>query len=156
MALILLDAGLVGLAVLRRNDPGIEGRHFRAWYAATAQMAHQFALAEVTRYEVRRGLLHKGSTAKLARLDLLTEATLSVPASRTTWDRAAEFWAKLRHEGRPTAEDGSLDGDAILAATAIILATEQSRRVIVATTNVRHLAWFGVDARPWGAIADDE
>lgn len=156
MALVLLDAGLVGLATLHRDDPGVEGRAFRAWYGATAGSFHRFALADVTRYEARRGLLHKQSSAKLRRLDFLTLATLPVPTSTPAWDLAAEFWARLRRAGRPTAGDGSLDGDAVLAATATVLAAEptQTRRVVVATTNVRHLGWFGIDARDWRDIAD--
>jgi hypothetical protein len=55
---------------------------------------------------------------------------------------AAELWAQARSGGYATAADEALDGDVILAAQARILATLQSRTVVVATTNVGHLAYF--------------
>ena len=60
--------------------------------------------------------------------------------------------APLRKLGRPTAHPHALDADAILAAQAS-LCGGPGDEVIVATTNVGHLARFpGIDARPWDTI----
>jgi hypothetical protein len=52
--------------------------------------------------------------------------------------KAAEFWAQVRRQGRPTADDKALDGDVILAAQAAILG-QMEDTVLIATTNVGHL-----------------
>jgi hypothetical protein len=64
--------------------------------------------------------------------------------------QAAEFWAEARLTGRPTADPKELDGDVILAAQAHRLALAGDE-VVVATTNVAHLARF-VPARKWDEI----
>lgn len=64
--------------------------------------------------------------------------------------QAAEFWAKARQQGRPTAPDLALDADVILAAQATILA-RQGDPVVIATTNVGHLARFA-SAQHWQHI----
>jgi hypothetical protein len=62
--------------------------------------------------------------------------------------RAAELWALARQQGQPTAADTDLDADVILAAQALTLTAST---VIVATTNVGHLARF-VSAELWQNI----
>jgi len=49
-----------------------------------------------------------------------------------------------------------LDADAILAGVAATMA-DPTDRVVIATTNVRHLGWFpGIDAREWQTISPEE
>jgi hypothetical protein len=64
---------------------------------------------------------------------------------------AAQFWARARNQGTPTASGDALDCDIILAAQAAQLAAESADRVVIATTNVRHLALFA-EARYWNQI----
>jgi hypothetical protein len=52
--------------------------------------------------------------------------------------KAAELWARVGNEGKPTADNKSLDGDVILAAQAILVAN-YGHEVIVATSNAKHL-----------------
>jgi len=61
---------------------------------------------------------------------------------------AARFWAEARQQGQPTADDKTIDADVILAAQA---STLQASDVVVATTNVGHLARF-VSAELWQDI----
>jgi hypothetical protein len=65
--------------------------------------------------------------------------------------KAAEFWARARNQGQPTAPDLSLDADTILAGQAARLA-EEGWEVVVATTNPKHLERFA-GARLWRDIA---
>lgn len=154
MALILLDAGVVGLPIAEANNrdaqPRDEGQAARAWFSSS-ETIHSFVIADVTRYEVLRGLLLKGSSAKLRRLNDLLARTIALTIDGATWERAAHIWAEVRKRGLPTAHDQSLDGDAVLAAVASLLA-EAGDPVVVATTNVRHLDRLGTDARGWRDI----
>jgi hypothetical protein len=61
--------------------------------------------------------------------------------------KAAELWAQIRKQGKSTADDRALDGDVILAAQATLLARE-GNNIVIATTNVGHLARF-VQAKQW-------
>jgi hypothetical protein len=62
--------------------------------------------------------------------------------------KAAELWAQVRQQGRPTADPKELDGDVILAAQTLLLGTPD---VVVATTNVGHLARY-VNAKHWQEV----
>lgn len=63
----------------------------------------------------------------------------------STGVRSARFWALARRQGTPTASDKALDGDMILAGQAT---TFDERDVVIATTNVGHLARW-VPAEEW-------
>ena len=73
-----------------------------------------------------------------------------IPLTDEALRLAAELWAKARQEGRPTADSKELDIDVILAAQALPFGVAASD-VVVATTNVRHLAQF-VAAKHWTGI----
>lgn len=105
-------------------------------------------LPEIADYEVRRELLRAGKISSISRLDLLVSTTHYLPLSTTAMRKAAELWAVARITGMPTAADKALDGDVILAAQAVTLVTSA---VVIATTNVGHLARF-VPAEDWKSI----
>jgi hypothetical protein len=62
-----------------------------------------------------------------------------------------KFWARARNIGRQSTGDSGLDADMILAAQAFEMARSNGE-VLIATTNVRHLALFS-PARHWRAIS---
>ncbi len=73
--------------------------------------------------------------------------------------RAAELWADVRKEGKPTADNKALDGDVILAAQAIILQDEMllesdlaQDKVIIATGNKKHLSILFASTENWQEI----
>ncbi len=107
-------------------------------------------LPEIVDYEHRRKLLHLGSTNSLLYLDESKENIAYEPLTTEAMLRAAQLWADARKRGLPTAPEGRLDVDVILAAQALGPAGEGGE-VVVATTNPRHLSRF-VDARDWRDI----
>ncbi|RUS99201.1 hypothetical protein DSM106972_079030 [Dulcicalothrix desertica PCC 7102] len=59
------------------------------------------------------------------------------------------MWGWARSTGQSTAQSAALDGDVILAATAIIAAQDFGKRVIIATTNVKDLQRYHTDTHHW-------
>ena len=147
--IILLDAGLIGLLASAPHLPAvIEGK---AWLEGHLGQ-NEVTIPDVAAYEVLRELIRLGATEKLIRLDDLRARLFSAEVTEDAWDKAAEFWALVRKAGKPTASPDALDADAILAGVAATIATPGDA-VVIATTNVRHLARFpGIDARPWREV----
>ena len=98
-------------------------------------------IPEIIDYEVRRELIRIGSTASLRRLDALKIEFEYLPLDTVAMLLAAEFWAIVRRQGRPTAPPEAIDVDCILAAQAETAARPGDSSVI-ATTNVAHLVRF--------------
>ena len=65
---------------------------------------------------------------------------------------SAELWAETRRLGLPTAELNNIDADVIIGATCQLIQEEYpGQRLIVATTNVKHLSRF-IEAKQWNQI----
>jgi predicted nucleic acid-binding protein len=125
------------------------------WFKGLLRAGASVMIPEIADYEVRRELLRAGKRKGIQRLDALQNVIGYVPLSTSAMLKAAEFWAQARNEGYPTADDKALDGDAILAAQAAVLAAESGQDVVIATTNVGHLARFA-DARKWEEITEHD
>ena len=149
MNLTILDTGPVGMISNPNGKPG-NARCLR-WAQSLVAAGHRVIIPEIADYEVRRELLRLGKTKGLARLDVLKGVFYYAPLTTDVMLRAAELWADVRRRGLPTAAPEALDGDAILAAQAL-MAGGPADTVIVATSNVGHLGRF-VDARIWDQIA---
>lgn len=106
---------------------------------------------EIADYEVRRELIRAHRTRGLQNLDAIGSWAEYLALTTAIMRRAAEFWAEIRSLGLPTADDTRLDADDILAAQAESL---EQTGVVIATTNVGHLARF-CDAAPWFDILPD-
>ena len=145
---VLLDSGPLGLLTVARARP--ETQECTRWLAGLLARETKVVLPEIADYEVRRELLRLASGNGISQLDQLQGVLLYVPITTEAMRYAARLWAEVRRRGRPTADPHALDADVILAAQALTLAT-QADDVVIATTNVRHLALFA-DARPWRAI----
>ena len=130
---ILLDSGPLGLLVHPRRPPEL-GRQIDRWRSAGATLC----VPEIAYYEVRRELRRLDLAASTRLLDAVTETTRYLPITRAIIVQASDLWAEIRRRGRPTADAAALDGDVILAATALALSVEFDE-VVVVTTNVRHL-----------------
>jgi predicted nucleic acid-binding protein len=149
--LVILDATPTGLAAKPRGKPDADA--FHAWVEGIKAAGYDVAVPGIARYEVRREIFRTGAVGSLGRLDHLHPGLAFLPITDEIMDIASELWAHVRRAGLPTAPDGRLDGDAILAATAIV-AAQSFDGVIVATKNVGHLTRFpGIDAREWWTIS---
>jgi predicted nucleic acid-binding protein len=147
---IILDTGPVGLAAKAPGKPEVD--RCLAWIKSLLAVGSIVAVPEIARYEVRRELTRIGATSGLRRLDELHPDLSFLPITSVVMDLASELWAHVRRAGKPTAGDAALDGDAILAAQALV-AAGSGDEVIVATTNVAHLTRFpGIVALDWRAI----
>ncbi|NJM06577.1 type II toxin-antitoxin system VapC family toxin [Candidatus Gracilibacteria bacterium] len=88
---------------------------------------------------MRRELLRARKRRGVERLNQLKADFGYVVITTATMLQAAAYWAQLRQEGKPTAPDLALDDDVILAAQAALLIS-LGHNVVIATTNVGHLA----------------
>lgn len=143
--IVLLDSGVLGMVTHPRRNADA-----KAWLRERLSALDNVLVPEIADYEVRRELIRADKRTSLDRLDVVATTLGYVPLITDAMRRAARFWALARSRGRPTASNESLDADVILAAQASLL-MDQGRGVVVATTNVIHLAQF-VDARRWQDI----
>ncbi len=150
-SLVVTDSTPLGLLAMRPGLPAAD--RCRAWLRAVEAGGAEVVIPEIAVYETRRELIRITSSSRLRRLDDLIALHRYLPITTEAMERAAEFWAIVRQQGRPTAAPDALDGDCILAAQAATLA-RPGDLVLIATSNVAHLARFpGVDARSWETIA---
>ena len=145
---ILLDAGPLGLITNPRATQ--EARECNQWLEALALKEIKVKIPEIADYEVRRELLRADKFKGIERLNDLQRYLDYVPLTTQTILKAAQFWAQVRKQGRPTADDKALDGDVILAAQAILI-QDEGHEVIIATTNVGHLSRLA-QAKTWREI----
>ncbi|MEG4305416.1 nucleic acid-binding protein [Microcoleus sp. D3_18a_C4] len=147
--IVLLDSGPLGIVTNPKATSPFyqEGK---LWLQSLPQKGYIVMLPEIADYEVRRELIRAGKAAGIRRLDELKSQIPYRPLTSEVMLLAAQLWAQARMRGRPTAEANALDGDVILAAQAILEASE-GNDVVIATTNVGHLSQF-VDAREWRLI----
>jgi len=144
---VLLDSGPLGALAHPRALPLPTA--CRQWLASLVAVNRRIIVPEITDYEVRRELLRLGRMTAISELDMLAQQLEYLPLTTAAMRRAAELWAQARQQGQPTAGDNTIDADMILAAQALTLGDPD---VIIATTNVGHLARF-VPADLWQNIA---
>src|SRR5258708_3353892 len=109
------------------------------WVVRMRQQGIQLVVPEIADYEVRRELIRARKIRGLRRLDVVKHSLLYAPITTAIMLRAAEYWARARQGGKPSAPDASLDADMILAAQAADFAVGETE-VTVATFNIKHLA----------------
>jgi predicted nucleic acid-binding protein len=132
---VVLDAGPLGYAANPKHSP--LSRACSLWIEDLIAGGCKVVIPEISDYEVRRELLRAGILASVSELDRLPRVLDYLALTTSMMRKAAELWAVVRQQGRPTASDKAIDGDVILAAQALSL---QSSNTVVATTNVGHLS----------------
>jgi predicted nucleic acid-binding protein len=146
--IVLLDSGPLGLAAHPQGNATAQA--CQNWLAEISLRNYVVVIPEIADYEVRRELLRAGKTRSVRRLDQLQQLFSYLPVTTAVMLKAAQLWAEVRQAGLPTADPKALDGDVILAAQAL-LAQNDGHEVIVATSNVGHLARF-IAAADWQTI----
>ena len=142
-AVVFLDSGPLGLLSHPHSTPSPLA--CRQWASRLQAARRRIIVPEITDYEVRRELLRANKPLSIALLDGLAQQLEYLPITTPAMRRAAELWAQARQQGQQTAGDNTIDADMILAAQALTLGVPD---VIIATTNVGHLARF-VPADLW-------
>ncbi|MEH1943487.1 MAG: PIN domain-containing protein [Nostoc sp.] len=132
---ILLDTHPLSQVTHPKVNPKVQ-----QWLKSLQKTETVIRVPEIADYELRRELLRQGKQKSIDRLNKLSQICL-IPLTPETMRKAAELWAWVRNQGKPTASNESLDGDVILAAQAI-LQLKSFDRVIVVTTNLKHISRF--------------
>lgn len=146
--IVVLDTGVLGLLTHPQSSPDSE--RCVEWFTTLAAGGVVFVLPEIVDYELRREILRTSKTKAIRRLDALKELARYEPITTAAMMEAARLWAWVRNQGRPTADPKALDADVILAGQVAQL-VPFADDIVIATTNVRHLALFG-NARLWQEI----
>lgn len=146
--IVLLDTHPLSLIVSPKyTDKVIKCRQ---WLKALKKNKFLACVPAITDYELRRELIRAKKELSLICLDkfITTKGIITAPTTKQVYRKAAELWAIAHNKGEQTADEKALDGDVILAATAILVAGRGSR-TIIATTNVKHLQRYYTDTKHW-------
>lgn len=134
--IVLLDSTPVGLITNPKATPlAIECQQ---WLESLLDRGYHVVLPEIIDYEIRRELLWVNKIGSIRRLDALKSELIYLPITTEVMLKAAQMWAQVRQQGKPTADNQALVGS-------------EEYRSIVATSNPKHLSLF-VDAKNWQEI----
>ncbi len=152
--IIFIDTGVLGL--LSSPNKREEVINSQEWLYFCLSRGVHIISSDICDYEVRRGtLLTANSQLKeegIKKLDDLHDLIDFLPISPIILRYSAELWAKSRRLGLPTAELDNIDADVIIGATCLLVKQEYpGQRLVVATTNVKHLSRF-TEAKKWTEI----
>lgn len=147
---LVLDSGPLGL--LTHPQRNAEVVAITEWLSRCLLTGHRVIIPAIVYYELKRELLRANKTFSVARLEAFATTTAGryLPLSDEALRLAAQLWANVRQQGRPTADVKDLDIDVILAAQALSFGPAPSD-VVVATSNPKHLSQF-ITAQNWGNI----
>ena len=152
--IIFIDTGVLGL--LSSPNKRKEVIKSQEWLYFWLSRGVNIISSDICDYEVRRGtLLTANSQLReqgIKKLDDLHDLINFLPVSPIILRHSAELWAETRRLGLPTAELNNIDADVIIGATCQLIQEEYpGQRLIVATTNVKHLSRF-IEAKQWTQI----
>lgn len=144
---LLLDTNVLGVLCHPNRARAAHAETLLASIQARVPEPIELVVPELADFELRRKLLHIGSSWSLAQLDRLAADLVYLPITTAIMRDAARLWAEARRRGAPTAPPHGLDGDVILAAQAL------SVRGTIATTNRKHLDALGVEVEDLGELS---
>lgn len=147
---LFLDSGPLGLLTHPQQTDDVVA--ITDWLSRCILSGSRAIVPAIVYYELKRELLRAKRSFGVARLDAFIAATPGryLPLSDEALRLAADLWASVRQEGRPTADSKALDVDVIIAAQALSFGAAPSD-IIVVTNNANHLSRF-VSAKAWSEI----
>ena len=147
---LFLDSGPLGLLTHPQQTDDVVA--ITDWLSRCILSGSRAIVPAIVYYELKRELLRAKRSFGVARLDAFIAATPGryLPLSDEALRLAADLWASVRQEGRPTADSKALDVDVIIAAQALSFGAAPSD-IIVVTNNANHLSRF-VSAKAWSEV----
>jgi hypothetical protein len=149
--IVFLDTGILGL--IASPNERTEVLACQNWVFGLLAKGVYIVSSDICDYEVRRSLLllenPRLNQISLDRLDRWRETLDFLPLTAHVMQVSAKVWADSKRMGLPTAARDNIDADMIIVAQWLLLSEEYpGRRVVVATTNVKHLNPF-CEALTW-------
>lgn len=155
--IVILDTSVLGL-ITNRNTASNEVNNSQRWLSLLLARSAYIVTSDLCDYEHRRGLILAsmtgGDSSGIKKLNQLRQdKTIDfLPVTSEVLLVAAEKWATAQTSNLPTTDKKRIDVDIILSAQWQLL-NEQfpGRRVVIATTNIRHFSRF-TDCQNWQNI----
>jgi hypothetical protein len=156
--IVFLDTNILGL-ISNKNISFDECQQCKKWFDTLFIRGVRIVTSDLCHYEVMRGLISSSirsaeAAPGIRSLELLkADGFLEfIPVSTEALDLAANLWARAFTSGQTTRDEKDIDIDIIISAQYQILRDEfPGQRVIMATTNLKHLSIF-CDAANWRDI----
>jgi predicted nucleic acid-binding protein len=155
--IVFLDTNTLGLLCNPNNL--IEAKECESWLFSLYSKGTTFCTSDICDYEVRRGLLSSSIRLKkqsegLPLLDRLKFAGYInfLAVTNDILVLAADLWAKASNNSKTTKDARNIDIDIIISANYQLLRDDNlGQRVVVGTTNLKHLSLF-CEAANWQDI----
>lgn len=164
--IVFLDTNILGL-ICNKNISFDECQQCKKWFDTLFLRGVRIVTSDLCHYEVMRGLISSSIRLSKAGFQPTNEAAPGIkslellkvdgfleflPVSTEALDLAANLWARAFTSGQTTRDEKDIDIDIIISAQYQLLRDEfPGQRVIMATTNLKHLSIF-CDAANWRDI----
>lgn len=160
--IVFLDTNILGLVAKPNksfDDSSDESYQVQQWFYGLLSKGIRVVTSTLCEYEFRRGLLKPLNKAMeiapgIIELDNLAASGVLefIDVSREDSILAAQMWVDAQAEGRPTSDKKKIDIDVIISAQCLILRQENpGQKVIMATTNIKHISRY-CEAANWQDI----
>jgi hypothetical protein len=155
--IVFIDSNTLGLIsnphtnwADKKYNPDAE--NCQRWFANLLRRSVRFVTSDICNYEIHRGLVSSVKSGKDAPGLETNEDLEFLPVTSDVLELAANLWAEASSLGRQTSDPKNIDVDMIISAQYQMLCDDYpGQRVIVATTNLKHLSIF-CEAANWQDI----
>jgi hypothetical protein len=160
--IVFLDTNVLGLLAKPTksfDESSDESYQVQQWFYSLRSRGVRLVTSTLCDYEFRRGLLEPSVKANelapgVVELETLADTGMLefISVSREDGILAAQMWVDAQADGRPTSDKKNIDIDVIISAQSLILQRENpGQKVVVATTNTKHISRY-CEAANWRDI----